>query len=330
MTTNETSSRSAAINPADVDNAAARLERRPAPAFTPLRSDLSCSFEFFPPATDSAEETLHNTVTALAPLDPTFVSVTYGAGGSTQQKTLASIRHIAQTTSLNVAGHLTCVGKSQAEVDATVDEYQQLGVNHIVALRGDPPADSDGRHPDGYETAADLVAGIRRRSDIDISVAAYPEVHPKAPSAQADMDNLKAKVDAGATQVITQFFFDADVFLDFFERARAAGITVPIIPGIMPITHFKRVSGFAARCGTVVPTGLAELFDGLDDAPEIRSLVAATVAAEQCQRLVENGIRQFHFYTMNRPELTAATCRILGIRPKTNGSSATKDHAAAS
>lgn len=303
-------------NPLDhgVDETAGRLRRRPWPA-TPLRPELDVSFEFFPPATPAGASSLDLTVADLAPFRPRFASVTYGAGGSTQERTIATVERLVDA-GVPTAAHLTCVGKSRTEVDDVVEHYLAAGVEHIVALRGDPPEGSDdGRHRAGYRDAADLVAGIRRRSDIDISVAAYPEVHPRAASAGADLDNLKRKIDAGATQAITQFFFDADVFLRFFDRARAAGITVPIVPGIMPITHFANVTGFAERCGADVPPWLRELFEGLDDAPDVRDLVAATVAAEQCRRLAEHGIRSFHFYTMNKSALTAAVCHILGVRP---------------
>lgn len=296
---------------------ASRLERRPWPAFTPLRSDLELSFELFPPATPAGFKTMGSCIDGLAPYRPRFVSVTYGAGGSTQERTLQALESVIGDGGVPAAGHLTCVGKTRAEVDAIVERYLEIGVSHIVALRGDPPeGDSDGIHPDGYQDAADLVAGIRRQSDIDISVAAYPEVHPRAASPQSDLDNLKRKLDAGATQALTQFFFDTDDFLRFFDRARSAGIGAPIVPGIMPITNFTKVSGFAERCGARVPDGLRDLFAGLDDAPDVRQLVSATVAAEQCRRLLEVGIRSFHFYTMNRPELTAAVCRILGVRPE--------------
>lgn len=301
---------------AGLDETAGRLDRRPWPPFTPLRADLDLSFELFPPATPAGMDTVQACVDQLAGLSPRFVSVTYGAGGSTQDRTFTSLDTILRDTSVPAAAHLTCVGKSRADVDAIVDRYVEMGVSRIVALRGDPPeGETDGRHVDGYQSAADLVAGIRRRCDLDISVAAYPEVHPRAASAQADMDNLKRKLDAGATQALTQFFFDADDFLRFFERARAAGITAPIVPGIMPITNFTKVSGIAGRCGTSLPEWLCELFDGLDELPDVRELVAATVAAEQCRRLLENGIRSFHFYTMNKPQLTGAVCRILGVRP---------------
>lgn len=305
-----------------INQAARRLERRTAGA-TPISSDLRVSFEFFPPATPAGVRTLEASAALLAEFAPTFASVTYGAGGSDRDKTFATLDQLGSISGLNVAGHLTCVGASRASVGGVVDIYRAKGVRHVVALRGDAPADSGSTgtvavHPDGYETAADLVAGLRRRPDgheLEISVGAYPEVHPKASSAASDMDNLKAKIDAGADRAITQFFFDADVYLRFLERARAAGVTAPIVPGIMPVTNFAGIRRFADGCGASVPAWMSPLFEGLDDAPEIRDLVAATVAAEQCKRLVEHGVRDFHFYTMNKPNLTAATCRILGVTP---------------
>ncbi len=281
------------------------------------QTELSLSFEFFPAKTSAGSESFNRCVESLAPLSPAFVSVTYGAGGSTQERTLGAIADIRDRTGLATAGHLTCVGKSRAEVHEVIDAYEALGVEHIVALRGDPPEGSDdGRHGDGFRDAADLVAGIRNRSDMTISVAAYPEVHPRAASPGADMDNLKRKFDAGATQAITQFFFEPDTFMRFHDRARSAGIAAPIVAGIMPITSFSGIKNFAARCGTDVPDSLIHLFDGLDEQPEVRQLVAATVAAEQCRLLIERGINTFHFYTMNKPELTTAICRILGVRPQ--------------
>ena len=247
--------------------------------------------------------------------------MTYGAGGSSQDKTLEALDQLASIDGLNIAGHLTCVAACKDRVQEVVDTYKARGVTRIVALRGDAPEDAegcapDGSHPDGYCSARDLVEGIRSRPDgdeFDISVAAYPEVHPKAASADADLDNLKAKIDAGADRAITQFFFDTDAFMGFHDRARASGITAPIVPGIMPITNFGGVCRFSERCGTNVPQWMRDLFEGLDDAPEIRDMVAATVAAEQCKKLLEYGVRDFHFYTMNKPNLTAATCRILGL-----------------
>lgn len=280
------------------------------------QTELSLSFEFFPAKTSAGSESFNQCVESLAPLSPAFVSVTYGAGGSTQERTLGAIADIRDRTGLATAGHLTCVGKSRAEVNEVIDAYEALGVEHIVALRGDPPEGSDdGRHADGFRDAADLVAGIRSRSDMTVSVAAYPEVHPRAASSNADMDNLKRKLDAGATQAITQFFFEADTFMRFNDRARSAGITAPIVAGIMPITSFSGIQNFAGRCGTRIPASLERLFDGLDEQPEIRQLVAATVAAELCQELIAHGINSFHFYTMNKPELTTAICRILGVQP---------------
>ena len=305
-----------------IEEAAERLDRRPKPT-TPISPDVRVSFEFFPPATPAGSATLTNCATTLARFGPSFASITYGAGGSTRDRTLTAIDQLRSATDVPLAGHLTCVAASRCTTHSMIDSYRSRGVRHIVALRGDPPAEEiegcpGGVHPDGYVTAADLVAGIRARPDSDeleISVAAYPEVHPKAPSPAADLDNLKRKFDAGADRAITQFFFDADVFLRFLERARAAGINAPIVPGIMPITNFGAVSRFAERCGATIPDSVHQLFDGLDDAPEIRELVAATVAAEQCKRLVEHGVSEFHFYTMNKPDLTAATCRILGLTP---------------
>ncbi len=281
------------------------------------QSELSLSFEFFPAKTSAGAESFNQCVESLAPLSPAFVSVTYGAGGSTQDRTLGAIADIRERTALPTAGHLTCVGKTRDEVNEVVDAYEALGVEHIVALRGDPPDGSnDGRHREGFRDAADLVADIRRRSDMTISVAAYPEVHPRAASSSADMDNLKRKFDAGASQAITQFFFEADTFVRFHDRARSAGITAPIVAGIMPITSFSGIKAFAERCGTDMPDWLNRVFEGLDEQPEVRQLVAATVAAEQCRELIKHGIHEFHFYTMNKPELTTAICRILGVHPQ--------------
>ncbi|MCL4114362.1 UNVERIFIED_CONTAM: hypothetical protein GTU68_025724 [Idotea baltica] len=299
------------------DETAARFARRPWPT-TPLRSGAQVSFEFFPPATPAGEANLASCAAQLEPLGPQFVSVTYGAGGTTQDRTQAAVASLATTTDMAVAGHLTCVGATREQVGAVIDDYIATGVNHIVALRGDAPdGQADGSVPGGYGDAAELVAGIRRHVDegIEISVGAYPEVHPKAASAQADLDSLKAKLDAGADRAITQFFFDTDAFLRFLDRARSAGITAPIVPGIMPVTNFTNICKFSARCGTVIPDWMHDLFADLDDAPGVHQMIAATLAAEQCRRLAEHGVNQFHFYTMNRPELTAATCRILGVTP---------------
>jgi len=277
------------------------------------------SFEFFPPKTAEMEASLWASITKLAPLAPAFVSVTYGAGGTTRERTHATVRRIRQETALEPAAHLTCVGASRAEIDAVARDYWAAGIRHIVALRGDAPAGSAGYapHPDGYAYAADLVAGLKRVGDFEISVAAYPECHPEATSPERDLDNLKRKIDAGATRAITQYFFDVSCYAKFLERARKAGIAVPIVPGLLPVTNFAQVVKFSEACGTSVPRWLAELFDGLDQDPETRRLVAASVAAEQATALRSLGCEQFHFYTLNRADLTIAICRRLGIKPAT-------------
>jgi len=275
------------------------------------------SFEFFPPKTPELEAKLWETVTRLAPLRPVYVSVTYGAGGTTRDRTHAIVEQIQRELGLEAAAHLTCVGATREEVDGVAARYWEAGIRHIVALRGDPPAGT-GRyqvHPGGYPFAADLVTGLRRVAAFELSVAAYPEVHPEAESPQADLDCLKRKLDAGAVRAITQFFFDNDDFYRFVEKARKAGITAPIVPGILPVSNFSQCARFAAMNGAKVPNWLAERFAGLDDDPETRKLVAATVAAEQCQDLWRNGVDQFHFYTLNRADLTFAICHILGVRP---------------
>ncbi|MDH3714327.1 MAG: methylenetetrahydrofolate reductase [NAD(P)H] [Gammaproteobacteria bacterium] len=298
---------------------AERLRRRlsPSPGVTPINSDIDVSFEFFPPSDAAAGERLWSCIERLAPLHPRFVSVTYGAGGSTRERTHETVKRILAETDLSPAAHLTCVDASRRDVDAVIEDYAAAGVKHIVALRGDPAERQSAfrPHPNGYRNAAELVAGIRRSGDFEITVAAYPEVHPDARSAQADLDNLKRKIDAGASRAITQFFFESDVYFDFLERARAAGITVPIVPGILPVTNYARVKQFAQMCGTSVPDWLGVLFQGLDEAADIRQLVAATLTAEQCTGLWERGVREFHFYTLNRPLLTLAICHILGLRP---------------
>jgi len=284
----------------------------------PLPKDVTVSFEFFPPKTEKANQTLWACIQRLAPLHPAYVSVTYGAGGSTRERTHATVYRIRCETDLEPAAHLTCVGASRAEIDEVARDYWDAGVRHIVALRGDPPEDAPRYvpHPGGYAYAADLVAGLKRVAPFEISVAAYPEVHPEASSAVADLDNLKRKIDAGASAAITQFFFDVDVYFRFLERARKAGIAVPIIPGILPVMNFARVSQFCAKCGATVPRWMADLFAGLDDDPETRALVAASVAAEQCRALNAGGVGQFHFYTMNRADLVFAICHILGVRAR--------------
>jgi methylenetetrahydrofolate reductase (NADPH) len=274
------------------------------------------SFEFFPPKTDEAEQKLWATIERLAPLAPRFVSVTYGAGGSTRERTHATVVRIRRETTLEPAAHLTCVASSRAEIEEIARHYAEAGIRHIVALRGDPPAGGSGYapHPEGYAYAADLVAGLKRVADFEISVAAFPEVHPEAASAAADLDNLKRKIDAGANRAITQFFFDPDVYLRFVDRVRAAGIDVPIVPGILPVTNFAQVKKFAAMCGAAVPDWIAAQFEGLDEDPETRRLVAASIAAEQCRLLQANGVKEFHFYTLNRADLTVAICHMLGVR----------------
>ncbi len=282
------------------------------------------SFEFFPPKTAEMEEKLWAAVKRLEPLQPRFVSVTYGAGGSTRERTHNTVRRILNESTLTPAAHLTCVGATRDEVDEVAREYWDSGVRHIVALRGDSP-EGAGRyqpHPGGYPYAVDLVAGLRKIGDFEISVAAYPETHPDAANHGADLDNLKRKIDAGATRAITQYFFEGHAFLDFLERARKAGITVPIVPGILPVTNFQQVVKFSAACGASVPPWLARLFDGLDSDPETRRLVAATVAAEQCRLLQANGINEFHFYTLNRADLAYAICHVLGLRPVNAASAA--------
>ncbi|HTI31143.1 MAG TPA: methylenetetrahydrofolate reductase [NAD(P)H] [Sphingomonas sp.] len=288
------------------------------PLFADIAGDIAVSFEFFPPKTDKMAETLWQSVETLAPLGPRFVSVTYGAGGSTRERTHATVERIARETSIPAAAHLTCVEASRAEIDAVADAYWQAGVRHIVALRGDPPTAGQKytTHPGGYENAADLVAGLRDLHPFEISVAAYPECHPDSPHATADLDNLKRKIDAGATRAITQFFHEAETFFRFRDAAAAAGIDAEIVPGIMPVMNFASVRRMSAMCGTAIPTWLETLFAGLDDLPAARQLVAATVAAELCRRLYAGGVRQFHFYTLNRAELSYAICHLLGLRPQ--------------
>jgi methylenetetrahydrofolate reductase (NADPH) len=287
----------------------------PLPARSAGQAAPLLSFEFFPPRTEALDQQLWACIGRLAPLRPRFVSVTYGAGGTTQERTHATVARLARETDLVPAAHLTCVGASREEIDAVARGYWEAGVRHIVALRGDPPPGSDyAPHPGGYAYASDLVAGLRRIGDFEISVAAYPEVHPGAVSAEADLDNLKRKLDAGATRAITQYFFDTATYLRFLDRCLAAGITAPIVPGIMPVSNFANAKKFSAMCGTSVPDWLAELFEGTEEAPEIRRIVASIVAAEQVRTLQANGVDEFHFYTLNRPELTLAIAHILGVR----------------
>jgi len=278
------------------------------------------SFEFFPPKTEETEKSLWDTINRLAPLSPKFVSVTYGAGGSTRERTHSTISRILKETCLTPAAHLTCVNAPRGEIDDVVARYHDVGVRHIVALRGDPTTGigtAYAAHPDGYKTSAELVAGIRKRyPDIEVSVSAYPEKHPESADFDADIDTLQAKVDAGASRAITQVFFDNDLYFRYLDRVRARGIDIPVVPGIMPMHNFKQARNFVTRAGTTVPSWLAEKFDGLDDDPDTRKLVAATVAAGQVQKLAKHGVDTFHFYTMNRADLVFAISHLLGIRPQ--------------
>ena len=287
------------------------------PLFAGLPGDIDVSFEFFPPKTEAMEATLWASVETLQPMRPRFVSVTYGAGGSTRERTHATVARIVRETAIPAAAHLTCVNASRDEIDAIADEYWAAGVRHIVALRGDPPV-VGGRfeaRPDGFASAAELVAGLKRRHDFEISVSAYPEVHPEAASLATDLDALRAKLDAGATRAITQFFFEPDTFFRFRDAVAAAGIDAEIVPGILPVSNFAQLMKMAVPCGTAVPAWMAQLFEGLDAHPPARQLVAATVAAELCRRLYAGSVRHFHFYTLNRAELAYAICHMLGVRP---------------
>ncbi len=277
----------------------------------------SVSFEFFPPNSEKMEAMLWESIKRLAELEPRFVSVTYGADGSTRERTHAAVERIIAETNLTPAPHLTCVGASRDEIDDIARDYWEMGVRHLVALRGDAPKDSGpyAPRPDGYAYANDLVEGLRNVADFDISVAAYPEMHPEAPSAAFDLDNLKRKLDAGATRAITQFFFDVDCYLRFRDRCAVAGIESSIVPGILPITRFPQLQRFAEMCGASVPAWLSERFEGLDDDVETRQLIAASVAIEQVRTLQQEGIDEFHFYTLNRSKLTFAICHALGVRP---------------
>ncbi|MGH7655212.1 MAG: methylenetetrahydrofolate reductase [NAD(P)H] [Gemmatimonadaceae bacterium] len=284
-----------------------------------LTTPFNVSFEFFPPRTPEMEETLWRAVKRLEPLGPKFVSVTYGAGGSTRERTHKTVERILNETAIVPAAHLTCADASQREVNDVARAYWDMGVRHIVALRGDPPTGTSiyTPHPQGYAWASDLVGALRKQHDFEISVATFPEGHPDSRSLDAELDNLKRKIDAGATRAITQFFFDNWTYLRYVDRARKAGIAVPIVPGIMPVTNFTQMTRFAAAAGATVPRSMAPLFEGLENDPETRKLVAATVAAEQCRQLADAGITEFHFYTLNRADLAYALCHILGLRPKT-------------
>lgn len=290
---------------------------REGPLYADVGGDVAVSFEFFPPKTAKMEETLWQSVATLTPLGPRFVSVTYGAGGTTRERTHATVARIARETAIPAAAHLTCVEATRDEIDAVADAYWDAGVRHIVALRGDmPEAAPYAPHPGGYENAAALVAGLLARHPFEVSVSAYPECHPDSPDATADLENLKRKIDAGATRAITQFFFEADTFFRYRDAVAAAGIDAEIVPGIMPVMNFAAVQRMSAMCGTAVPAWMGRLFDGLDDRPEARQLVSATLAAELCRKLYAGGVKQFHFYTLNRAELSFAICHLLGVRAR--------------
>lgn len=291
-------------------------------AFRPSRHatrPIRVSFEFFPPKTEEMEKTLWSSIERLAPLGPHFVSVTYGAGGSTRERTHRTVQRILAETALKPAAHLTCVAATREEVDEVVRGYHETGVRHIVALRGDPVAGigtAYEAHPGGYAQTSDLVAGIKRTGDFEVSVSAYPEKHPEAPSLEADLDALQKKVDAGADRAITQFFFDNDIYLRYLDKVHARGIDIPIVPGILPVQNFKLAKSFAERAGASVPEWLGARFEGLEEDVETRKLIAAAVAAEQVFDLVDRGVRDFHFYTMNRADLVYAVCHLLGLRPQ--------------
>jgi methylenetetrahydrofolate reductase (NADPH) len=282
-----------------------------------MAAQPSISFEFFPPAPGAAEARFWETIERLAPLKPDFFSITYGAGGTTQARSDSIVRVLIDRGGVQPAGHLTCVGAPRGEVDELARDWAAAGLRRVVALRGDMPGlcVPYAPHPEGYRDAADLVAGLRRIADFDISVAAYPECHPESPTPVCDLDNLKRKFDAGAQRALTQYFFDAEVYLRFRERATKAGIRAPIVPGIMPITNFAKLCAFSRRCGASIPAWLAERFEGLDDDPETRAMVAATTACELCRRLLAEGVTAFHFYTLNRAPLSTAVCRMLGAQP---------------
>lgn len=282
-----------------------------------IKSPVAVSFEFFPPNDEAMEKTLWSSIQRLTPLRPRFISVTYGADGSTRERTHNVVTRVLEQTSVTPAPHLTCIGATREQVLEIARGYWEKGIRHIVALRGDPPPGGAYQpHPAGFDYAVDLVRGLRAVGDFEISVAAYPEVHPEAPSAEFDLDNLKAKLDAGAERAITQFFFDTDAFLRFRDRCVAAGIDTSIVPGILPITRFPQMLRFAARCGASVPDWLAHRFDGLDDDVQTRQMISAAVAIEQVHRLQREGIDEFHFYTLNRSELTYAICHALGVRAR--------------
>lgn len=288
------------------------------PLFAEAHGDIEVSFEFFPPKTEKMEQTLWESIKTLEPLNPRFVSVTYGAGGSTRERTHSTVARILNETALTPAAHLTCVGASRDEIDSVARDYWELGVRNIVALRGDPsePGTPYQPHPEGYRDATELVSGLKQVAPFDISVAAYPEVHPDSSSRAFDLENLRRKIDAGADRAITQFFFSSDAFFRFRDDAAAAGIDVEIVPGILPVSNVATTRRFAGSCGAAIPQWLNDLFEGLDDLPAARQLIAATVAAELCGQLYAGGVRHFHFYTLNRAELSYAICHLLGVRAK--------------
>jgi len=293
----------------------------PAPLFAAANGDIDVSFEFFPPKSDKMAETLWASIETLAPLNPHFVSVTYGAGGSTRERTHATVERIVRETHLPAAAHLTCVNATRGEIDDIARSYWNAGVRHIVALRGDPPEEGAdyAPHPEGYADAAALVAGLKRIAPFEVSVACYPEMHPQATCRESDLDHLARKVDAGADRAISQFFFSADAFLRFRDRAAARGIAAEIVPGILPVSNVAQTRKFAGQCGAAIPEWMDELFEGLDDKPAARQLIAATIAAELCGQLYAGGIRHFHFYTLNRAELAYAICHLLGVRADRKG-----------
>ncbi len=277
----------------------------------------SVSFEFSPPKGPKSEESLWEAIRRLEPLNPSFVSVTYGAGGSTRDRTHRTVVRMLNETTLRPAAHLTCVEASRAEVDEVIQDYWDAGIRHIVALRGDPPGSLGGAYEpraDGYQNATELTAGIRAIGDFDVSVGVYPQIHPESPSVDHDIDVLKAKIDAGATRAISNFFFDIDGYLRFVEKIRKAGVMVPILPGIMPVSGYEGLKNMSQRIGVSLPGWLGNLFEGLDDDVETRKLLACSVAAEMCARLVEEGFSDLHFYTLNRADLVYAICRVLGVR----------------
>ncbi|MDQ3080113.1 MAG: methylenetetrahydrofolate reductase [NAD(P)H] [Pseudomonadota bacterium] len=288
------------------------------PLFAHPRGDIQVSFEFFPPKSDKMAESLWQSIETLAPLGPRFVSVTYGAGGSTRERTHATVERLVRETDLTPAAHLTCVGASRGEVDDIARSYWDSGVRHIVALRGDPPEPGlpYAPHPQGYANAAELVDGLKKVAPFEISVAAYPEVHPDSDCPDSDLDNLIAKIDAGADRAISQFFFSADSFFRFRDRVAARGVDIEIVPGILPVSNVAQTRKFAGQCGAAIPDWMDRLFEGLDDLPAARHLIAATIAGEICGQLYAGGVRQFHFYTLNRAELAYAICHLLGVRAR--------------